>query len=115
MLYTVFTNGRTGEAIGIIKAGDGAAISGWIIANLDRAKVSCVVSDLAPVNIAAVRRAWPAGVCSPADGSPGRPLHIGDKWHVIKGAQKALTAIVNRELNQLRSRGGQSPAGEERR
>lgn len=107
VLYTVFTNGRTGEAIGIIKAGDSAAISGWIIANLDRTKVTCVVSDLAPVNIAAVKRAWPAGVSSPADGSPGRPLHIGDKWHVIKGAQKALTAVVNRELNRLRSQGGQ--------
>lgn len=109
-IYTVLTNGETGEPVGFLNASQAGDIAQWIVDNLDRAKVRVLVSDLAAVNIAVLQQAWPTKP-SHRNFIGHQPLHIGDKFHVLKAAQKALNGTVNSELNRLRTAGGKM-AGE---
>lgn len=105
-LFTVFTDGETGDAIGIISGGKSAEISEWIEDNLERGQVKVVVSDLAPANIAAVNLAWPKSQIDP--GRTPAPVHVADKWHVIRAAHKALASVLHQTLHELRNGKGQA-------
>jgi transposase len=106
-LYTVITNGQNGHAIAILPSGKATDIADWIIEHLDRRRVQFVVSDLAAVNIAVIEKAWPAHPRSPHHLPGGhRPIHVADKFHVLKAAHEALTGVVSKELDRLRKGGG---------
>lgn len=108
--YTVLTNGETGEPVGFLDASLASDITQWIVGNLDRTRVEYLVSDLGLVNIAVLKQAWPTKP-SQRNFIGHQPLHIADKFHVLKAAQKALNGTVNAELNRLRNEGG-TMAGE---
>lgn len=94
-LYTVFTDGQTGHAIGLVEGGKELDIRRQMHnRGIDPTKVKVVVSDLGSSNIAVVKNLF------------GKlpVVHVADKWHVLKGAQEALTLVVNKEIDRLRRR-----------
>ena len=94
-LYTVFTDGQTGHAIGLVEGGKELDIRREMYRRgIDPTQVRVVISDLGSSNIAVVKYLF------------GKlpVVHVADKWHVLKGAQEALTLVVNKEIDRLRRR-----------
>lgn len=93
-LYTVLTDGSTGRAVALVEGGKETAV----VKEVDRRKfdptvVKIFVSDLGKTNIAVKKKKFPSA------------LHVADKWHVLKGAQEALSKVINQEVNRLRKSG----------
>ncbi|MCD1589686.1 transposase [Qipengyuania citrea] len=93
-LYTVLTDGATGRAIALVEGGkESAVVKELNRRKFDRTAVEIFVSDLGTTNLAVKKRMFPAA------------LHVADKWHVLKGAQEALSKVINQEVNRLRKAG----------
>tara|TARA_R110000751_G_scaffold2018_8_gene8933 strand:- start:281183 stop:282532 length:1350 start_codon:yes stop_codon:yes gene_type:complete len=93
-LYTVLTDGTTGRAVALVEGGKEAAVVKELNRReFDRKAVQIFVSDLGTTNLAVAKRTFPAA------------LHVADKWHVLKGAQEALSKVINQEVNRLRKAG----------
>lgn len=93
-LFTNVTDGRTGHSIALIEGGDADTIVRELVRReIDPEKVKIVVSDLGGSNIAVFKEMF----------SP-HAIHVADKWHVLKGAKEALTAVINKRLDHLRRR-----------
>lgn len=90
-LYTVLTDGTTGHAVALAEGGKEDDVK----KELNRRRfngrtVEIFVSDLGATNVAVKKRFFPDA------------LHVADKWHVLKGAQEALSKVTNQEVNRLR-------------
>lgn len=90
-LHTVLTDGTNGRAVAFVRGGKETDV----IKELNRrkfnpSKVKIFVSDLGTTNIAVKKSMFP------------KALHVADKWHVLKGAQEALSKVINQEVLWLR-------------
>jgi transposase len=90
-LYTVLTDGTTGRAVALVEGGKEASVVKELNRRqFNRAAVEIFVSDLGATNVAVKKRLFPEA------------LHVADKWHVLKGAQEALSKVINQTVNRLR-------------
>lgn len=93
--YTVVTDGQSGRAIALVEGGREIDVRRELKRRqLNLASVHCVVSDLGATNLAVVRNLFP------------NAIHVADKWHVLKGAQEALSLVINQEIDRLRKTPG---------
>lgn len=98
-LYTVLTDGKTGHAVALVEGGkEQDVVRELNRREFDRHAVKIIVSDLGKTNIAIAKKEF------------GHALHVADKWHVLKGANDALSKVINQEVNKLRKSGKQDQA-----
>lgn len=90
LVYHLFTDSETGYPVGLVEAGDGDALLKWATANLDASRVSVLVTDLGGAPLKLGRSASFAHV-----------LHVADRWHLIRGCQKAMVRVIRQELAKL--------------
>lgn len=88
-IHIVFTDAERGHAIGIVEKSDKDSVARWLAANICADEVEVLVSDLHGLNITTARKSLP------------RALHIADRWHVQRAAQKALRRLLRHELGQI--------------
>lgn len=87
--FQVLTDGRTGRPLNIIQTWEAKSAGKAIAAVLDPLKIKIFVSDLHKTNLSVARELKAA-------------LHVADKFHVVNVCNKALSKIVNSEVDILR-------------
>lgn len=98
-LYTVLTDGNSGRAVALVEGGKELDVVRELNRRgFDRDAVKIIVSDLGKTNIAIAKKEF------------GHALHVADKWHVLNGANDALSKVINQEVNGLRKSGKQDQA-----
>jgi hypothetical protein len=91
--FMVIADGETGSPIGFLPTILATNVRAWTRDNLDEKAVKVFVADLHKTNTSV------AGIRF------GAAIHVADKWHVIERYQRALSHIVNAEIDQQRKSG----------
>lgn len=91
-LYTVVTDAISGRAIALVEGGTYEAVRDELRRrDFDFAAVRCIVTDMSGSNKKVVERLF----------KTVGAVHVADKWHVLRYAQKALARVISQEISRL--------------